>query len=86
MGVSTDDLANPNWEMQMLAGEEPPQHRLVDRLISDGFVGLIVPSFARGAGAGDINVVFWSWEEAGGASVTVMDEEGRIPKDSGGSS
>lgn len=83
-GVSRADLAYPDWEFDMLNGRTPPQHRLAQQLIGQGAQGLRVPSFARGAEASDINILFWAWDDRGGAdaaSVRVIDDEGRLPRD-----
>ncbi|WP_419741236.1 RES family NAD+ phosphorylase [Ruegeria sp.] len=73
-------LAYANWEEDMLSGRTPPQHELAKRLIEQGVQGMRVPSFARNATARDINLVFWDWSTAG-ATIRVIDDEGRLPRD-----
>lgn len=79
-GFTEADLAYPNWELDMLNGVEPPQHRFATALAGQGFHGMLVRSFARGAAHDDVNIVFWRWGTAG-ASITVIDDEGRLPTD-----
>lgn len=50
------------------------------RLSTAGIAGIIVPSFANGAGLADIEAVFWNWTSAA-QLVTVIDPDGRLPKD-----
>lgn len=80
IGFSDADLAYPNWELDMVSGVEPPQHRLASALIDQGVDGLLVRSYARGADESDVNAVFWAW---GGeaAEIIVIDDEGRLPRD-----
>lgn len=63
LGVQPDALACPNWESEMNRGIEPASHALARRLIAQGYAGIVVPSFARGARAEDRNLVLWQWEE-----------------------
>ena len=77
-GVRASDLADPTWEADMLAGSIPASQALADRLIEAGYVGMRVPSFAAGAGAGDLNLVLWTWGSEGPARVVLIDDEGRL--------
>ena len=63
LGVEWDDLKCPNWESEMHKGAEPASQRVARRLIAEGYTGAIVPSFAKGAGPDDLNLVLWKWEE-----------------------
>ena len=80
IGFDRADLGYAFWEQDMLAGGTPPQHRLATALIGQGVHGVVVPSFARGAAPDDLNVVLWRWGETG-ATLDVIDDEGRLPKD-----
>ncbi len=82
--VSTTDLCCPTWERDMLDGSIPLSQALADRLIADGFVGMRVQSFARGAGPEDINLVLWQWGAQRPSRIVLIDDEGRLtrkPKD-----
>jgi RES domain-containing protein len=63
----------------MLEGKVPASQRLADRPHAAGFVAMLVPSFARGAGAGDHNLVFWRWGGDLPSRVRVIDDDGRLP-------
>jgi len=80
-GFQPNDLANADWEDRMLDGHEPVQHRFARAVQSVGYVGVVAPSFARGAGAGDVNLVFWQWAATGRSVVTMIDDEGRLTRD-----
>ena len=72
-------MACPNWNREMLEGKVPASQRLAERLRADGFVAMLVRSFARGAGDGDDNLVFWQWGEDLPSRVRVIDDDRRLP-------
>ncbi len=49
------------WKDAATRSEIPPSWGLAGRLVAEGIAGIIVPSFAVGAGSDDVNVVFWTW-------------------------
>lgn len=59
------------------AGEASTQ-RFARELIGQGYNGLLVPSFAKGANAGDLNVVLWRWGDATPARLELIDDEQRL--------
>lgn len=79
--VCERDLACPDWELRMLKGEPVPSQDLAERLIARGYAALLVPSQARGAGPGDLNLVFWSWAPDPPHRVRVIDSDRRLPRD-----
>lgn len=78
-GVAAGDLAC-GWEDEVDHGRSPPTWRLADRLMEAGTAGIVVPSFAPGAGERDRNVVFWNWGAEPPHWVRVVDDEGRLPR------
>ena len=68
------DLAAADWRVRMREDGAAPTQRLADRLIAEGLAGMRVPSYARGAGAGDLNLVLWRWE----GMLRAVDDEGRL--------
>jgi len=79
-GVTPADLACA-WEELSSRGEEPPSWRLAERLVQAGAAAIVVPSFARGAGPADVNVVFWRWGREPPHRVRVVDDFTRLPRD-----
>jgi len=77
-GFSEADLACPTWEADMLEGRVAASQRLAERLVEAGYVGMLVRSFAVGAGEDDVNLVMWRWSDVYPTRVTVVDEEGRL--------
>ncbi len=75
--TSLTDLACA-WEDLALQGRVPPSWQLARRLMAEGVAGIMVPSFAPGAGPADRNVVFWRWSHAPPCQVAVIDDEGRL--------
>jgi RES domain-containing protein len=78
-GIASSDLACP-WEDLADRGEPAPSRDLADRLRAAGTAAVLVPSFARGAGPGDANLVFWRWSRRPPHLVRVIDDPGRLPK------
>lgn len=78
-GVSAAEVACPSWNREMLQGKVPASQRLADRLHAAGYVAMLVPSFVRGAGDGDHNLVFWQWGEDLPSRVRVIDDHRRLP-------
>jgi len=79
-GTSLADLGCA-WEDLADRGHRPPSWRLADDLRRRGCAGVRVPSFAPGARQRDVNLVFWDWADASPHKVTVIDDEGRLPRD-----
>ncbi len=79
-GVGTAELSCA-WLLLSAAGAEPPSWALSRRLIAAGSAGILAPSFAPGATAGDVNLVLWDWTDSLPHRVTVHDPSGRLPKD-----
>lgn len=79
-GVAPGDLSCA-WEDIADRGGEPPSWALARRLIAAGHAGIVVPSFAAGAGEADANVVFWRWSAEPPHIVRVVDHHGRLPRD-----
>ena len=72
----------------MLDGGVPASHALAERLIAQGYAGMLVPSF-RGAVLGhqdldgekesdDRNLVLWQWDDMLPSRVRLVDDEGRL--------
>ena len=71
------DLACPTWEADMLELGIAASQRIAERLIAAGYAGMLVRSFAIGAGEEDLNLVMWRWGDTYPHRVTIVDEEGR---------
>lgn len=80
LGVAPADLACA-WEDVASRGAEPPSWRLARRLIGAGHAGIVVPSFAPGAGPADRNAVFWIWSDDLPHRLRVIDDAARLPRD-----
>ena len=79
-GTDPSELACPTWEADMLGGRVPVSQRLAARLVTAGYVGMQVRSFAIGASAGDLNLVMWRWGQDRPARVVPIDEEDRLKR------
>jgi len=60
-------------------GKEPPSWTISKRLISEGFAGALIPSFAPGA-SDKANLVLWKWGNDLPHRVAVFDPYGQLPK------
>ena len=78
--VELDEMACA-WATALADGDRPASWSVYDRLKAQGAAGILVPSFASGAAADDINLVLWEWGPDLPHKVTVFDPSGRLPKD-----
>ena len=76
-GVLLKDLAS-DWLRDQEQGAVSTSQRFADRLITEGFAGMLVRSFRRGARPDDRNLVLWKWGDSLPSRVRLVDEEGRL--------
>ncbi|ASG24992.1 RES family NAD+ phosphorylase [Nitrospirillum viridazoti] len=79
-GMDADGLADPAWRERMRQTGEAATQAFARRLIAQGFHGLLVRSYARGAGAMDLNLVLWRWGSAAPRRLTLIDDEQRLAR------
>jgi RES domain-containing protein len=79
-GIAPADLACP-WKDLETRGLTPPSWKLARELSRKGISGILVPSYASGATAANINAVFWKWGPAPPHKVKVVDDEHRLSRD-----
>lgn len=77
--VTMAELGCP-WLALMLDGKEVPSHEIAVRLQSEGYAGVLVPSFAPGARPDDLNLVLWQWGPELPTRVRLFDPDKRLPK------
>jgi RES domain-containing protein len=77
-GLDATSLADTTWRDQMRANGEARTQAFAQRLIEDGYHGLLVRSFAHGSSASDLNLVLWRWGEAPPSRLTLIDDENRL--------
>lgn len=68
------------WASLLDRKQTPPSWLVADRLRDAGIAGILVPSYAFGATAADLNAVFWNWAPGPPHQVRVIDPEGRLPR------
>lgn len=78
-GLRLEDMAC-GWMDFLADGKRPPSWAIYDGLVGEGAAGILVPSFAPGADAGDQNLVLWTWAEDLQHRVSVIDPSGRLPR------
>lgn len=78
--IEPNDLADPSWRDQMRDKGEARTQTLARRLTKAGYHGLLVRSFAPGAGPDDLNLVLWIWGAVEGARLTLIDDENRLSR------
>ncbi|MGE4411857.1 MAG: RES family NAD+ phosphorylase [Sphingobium sp.] len=77
-GVLWDDLAC-GWLTCQRERRDAPSWLVTERLQSEGYVGLLVPSFVPGAMATNQNLILWQWGPDLPSRVVVFDPTGRLP-------
>lgn len=78
-GMSVAALGDPGWRAKMLGGEDAPTQNFATDLIMDGFVGLLVRSYAKGATETDLNIVLWRWSGPD-CNLDIVDDEDRLSR------
>jgi RES domain-containing protein len=78
--ASEDQLACA-WEDLSSRKLVPPSWSLAIRLREAGAAALIVPSFASAATSRDKNMIFFSWSPDLPHQLSVIDDDGRLPRD-----
>lgn len=73
-------LAVPTWRDEMRSSGEARTQVFASRLIAAGYNGLLVNSFAPGAGADDLNLVLWKWGEEAPCRLALIDDEHRLSR------
>jgi RES domain-containing protein len=79
LDVDLSDLACA-WGDDLIAGREPASWGIARRLVTDGYAGILTPSFANGATANDHNLVLWRWGPDLPHKVMVYDPTGKLPR------
>ncbi|MEI9405119.1 RES family NAD+ phosphorylase [Mesorhizobium argentiipisi] len=78
MGLDASTLADPTWRDQMRDHGEAHTQRFARELVAQGYNGLLVPSFAKGAAIGDLNLVLWRWGDTAPSRLELIDDEHRL--------
>ncbi len=73
-GMTPASLAAPDWRDRMLSGKPVPTQDLAEASIAQGFAGIVVPSYARGAPVDALNLVLWDWA----GRITLVDDDDRL--------
>jgi RES domain-containing protein len=70
------------WRLLMGEGKPVPSWEVAAAMESQGFAGMLVPSFFVGAAAKHVNLVLWNWSDAPPTMVRVHDPSGMLPRNS----
>jgi RES domain-containing protein len=77
---ATPEIHNCHWRADIDKERIPPTYRLRERLLSQGFDGVIYPSaMSRGGSC----VALWRWNEPGAPNLRAIDPEGLLPRNQG---
>jgi RES domain-containing protein len=71
------ELLQSEWRSLLDQGQRPPTHALRERLLADGFDGVVYPSLMSPGGS---CVALWRWNGMGEPRLEVVDPEGRLPR------
>jgi RES domain-containing protein len=80
MGMDAVMLADDGWREQMRLKGEAATQSFARRLLTAGYHGLLVQSFAKGAGIDDLNIVLWQWSSSPPSQLTLIDDEHRLSR------
>ena len=76
-GMTPAALAADDWRDQMRLKGRADTQEFAAALVKEGFVGMVVPSFAAGVRGSDLNMVLWEWQRLG-VQIALVDDEGRL--------
>ncbi|WP_404482676.1 RES family NAD+ phosphorylase [Novosphingobium sp. BL-52-GroH] len=79
-GMTLYALSEPTWRDQMRGGGKTATQAFAPTFMAEGFDGMLVRSFARGASGKDTNLVLWDWGTAPPSRVTLIDDDGRLSR------
>lgn len=79
-GMGAAALADSSWRDEMKATGEAATQAFARRLITLGYHGLLVRSFAPGTRADDLNLVLWTWADRPPSRLILIDDEGRLSR------
>ncbi|RFB81302.1 RES family NAD+ phosphorylase [Methylovirgula sp. 4M-Z18] len=79
-GMDVSLLAGATWRDEMKATGEAKTQGFARHLISIGYNGLLVRSFAAGATHADKNLVLWKWADNPPARLILIDDEHRLSR------
>jgi RES domain-containing protein len=77
-GMDEAALADPSWRDEMRRLGEARTQLFARELAADGYNGMMVRSFAKGAGTDDVNLVLWRWGDTAPPRLTLIDDEQRL--------
>jgi len=78
LGMDAETIAAASWRDEMKEKGEARTQTFARRLVSDGYHGLLVRSFAPAARGDDLNLVLWRWSDALPCRLILIDDEGRL--------
>jgi RES domain-containing protein len=79
-GIEPAVLSDTGWRDEMRERGEAQSQAWARQLFAAGYQGLLVRSFAPGAGEDDLNLVLWTWNSKD-ARLTLIDDENRLRPD-----
>ncbi len=74
-GVTADEIGSPDWQDEVQRCGRAASQRFAVAVRAAGYAGLVVPSYAEGAAAQDVNVVLWQWD-----GLEVVDDKGCLAR------
>lgn len=78
LGINPVDLSCENWRYETFSGLIPESQKLADRLIVEGFVGLLYPSYSAGSSPTDRNLVLWKYGDKPPSRIVLVDDRNAL--------
>mgnify|MGYP000633246032 CR=1 FL=1 len=79
-GMDPAGLADTTWRDQMKRSGEARTQTFARNLMTRGFHGLLVRSFAPGTDTDNLNLVLWKWGNTAPSRLVLIDDEGRLSR------
>lgn len=76
--MTHDHLSSDTWRDEMIKSGASVTQKFAQALHDEGYNGLLVRSFAKGAAADQLNLVIWDWSTRSAVSLSVTDDHNRL--------
>lgn len=76
--VDLDLLSDAGWREAMRRDGIAPSQMIARALHATGYAGILIRSFAPGAGPEDLNIVLWSWGNTRPVRLIPIDDDRRL--------
>lgn len=79
-GITPNQLSIDTWRDEMRDHGFSQSQIFANKLIKEGYHGILVRSYAAGADISETNLVLWTWGFRAPSKLSLIDDEGRLSR------